>query len=174
MKSSHSFVLFTAGVLILVLLSACKSKPKPVSEAEAYTLLNELILDDTLVIREVYYRFAGLTLSDEMKKEFTAEEVEFMEGQIRKPLAKELKPRTITWFHKNYNPDRDFVKPVYEADSGSVVHMSFPIISPDRKKILIHWKRDCNCMLGGSAGDNLYVKKNGRWKRTKTFNGWIS
>ena len=45
-------------------------------------MLNELILDDTLVMREIYYRFAGLALSDEMKKEFTPEEVAFMEAQI--------------------------------------------------------------------------------------------
>ncbi|MDF3029201.1 MAG: hypothetical protein K0S23_3508 [Fluviicola sp.] len=176
MRSFNPKTLFIPLICLFIGLqfSGCKPAPKPVTEDEAYALLNELIIDDTLVMREIYYRFAGLALSDEMKKEFTPEEVEFMEAQIRKPLAKELKPQTISWFHKNYKPDQDFVKPVYEADSGFVTHMSFPIISPDRKKMLIHWTNDCNCMLGGSAGDHLYVKKNGRWKLAKTFNGWVS
>jgi hypothetical protein len=174
MKNRFFFLLLTTCVSATLWLSGCTPAPKPLSEEEVYELLNELIVDDTLVMREVYYRFAGLALSEEMKKEFTSEEVAFMEAQISKPLAKELKPLTISWFHKNYKPDQDFVTPVYEADSGFVTHISFPIISPDRKKMLIHWENDCNCLLGGSAGDYLYVKKNGHWKLFKTFNGWIS
>lgn len=161
--------------ILSIVITGCESKPqpKPITEAEAYALFNELILDDTLIIYDIYYRFAGLSLTDDMKPEFTPDEVAFMEAQIRKPLAKELKPRTIIWFHKNYTPD-DFVKPVYEKDSGIVTHISFPVISPDRKKMLIHWYTDCNCMLGGSSSDDLYVKQNGRWKLKATFNGWIS
>lgn len=154
--------------------TSCKPIPKLIKEDEAYALLNELILDDTLIIREVYYQFEGLVLSDDMKKGFTREEVIFMDEQTRNPLVKELKPGKIIWFHKNYKPASDFVKPVYESDSGMVVHMSFPVISPDRKKMLIHWSLDCNCMLGGSGGDDLYIKRNNRWKLVKQFNGWIS
>ncbi len=171
---NRSIVFFLTVSVLFWISSGCKPAPKPITEAEAYALLNELIVDDTLILHDVYYRFAGLALSDEMKKEFTPEEVEFMEAQIRKPLAKELRPGTISWFHRNYKPKADFAKPVYDADSGMVEHISFPIISPDRKKLLIHWELDCNCMLGGSGSDELYIKKNGRWKLAKTFNGWIS
>lgn len=154
--------------------AGCNSAPKPITEKEAYALLNEIILDDTLIVREVYYRFSGLVLSNDMKKEFTKEELDFMEEQIWNPLVKELRPGKMIWFHRNYKPATDFVKPVYESDSGMVEHISFPVISPDRKKLLIHWSLDCNCMLGGSGSDNLYVKKNNRWKLVKQFNGWIS
>ena len=176
MKVFHFKSLFIGSICLLIGLqiTGCKSALKPVTEDEAYALLNEVIIDDTLVMTEVYYRFEDFALSDEMKKEFTPEEVAFMEAQIRKPLVKELKQRKIIWFHKNYKPDQDFVKPVYEADSGFVIHLSFPIISPDRKKMFIHRTNDCNCMLGGSGSDNLYVKKNDRWKLVKSFNGWIS
>lgn len=176
MKTYGFNTLFLLLICSLIVLqnTGCKSAPKPISEKEAYTLLNELILDDTLIIREVYYQFEGLVLSDDMKKEFTREEVIFMDEQTRNPLVKELKPGKIIWFHKNYKPASDFVKPVYESDSGMMIHMSFPVISPDRKKMLIHWSLDCNCILGGSGGDDLYIKKNNRWKLVKQFNGWIS
>jgi hypothetical protein len=159
----------------LAMICSCKPAPKPVSEEEAYALLNEVILEDSLIMRDVYYRFSGFTLSDEMKKEFTPDEAEFMEKQIydQRLRSKEVKPNKIVWFHRNYEPG-DFVKLIHRSDSTSFEELSFPIISPDRKKLLIHRSFDCNCMLGGSGGDDLYVKKNGRWHLAKTFNGWIS
>jgi hypothetical protein len=160
-------------LLIGLQFSGCKPAPKPVSEDEAYTLLNEVILDDTLAMHRVYYRFEKLEFSEEMKKEFTPGELEFVEPQVRKPVAKEVKPDKIIWFHRGYKPG-DYVKLIHQEDSGYMTHVSFPIISPDRKKLLIHWENDCNCMLGGSGSDDLYIKKNGRWKLAKTFNGWVS
>lgn len=175
-KCQQSINLFFIRVFLLVsvILSSCKQAPKPVTEEEAYALLNELIIDDTLVMYEVYYTFSEFTLTDEMKKEFTTEEVVFMEKQIKASLPnRKVKPNKIAYFHQGYQAG-DFAKLQYNADSGSVRHLSFPIISPDRKKLLIHIENDCNCFLGGSGSDNLYVKKNKRWVGVKSFNQWIS
>lgn len=168
-----SLLIGSICLLIGLQITGCKPAPKPVTEEEAYALLNEVIIDDTLVMTEVYYRFDDFALSDEMKKEFTNDEVEFMEKQISELQVKEVKPNRIAWFHRGYKKG-DFVKLLHSADSESYESISFPIISPDRKKLLIHQSYHCNCMLGGSGSDNLYVKKNDRWKLVKSFNGWIS
>lgn len=173
MYKSLKITFFAIFLFALTLISGCKPDPKPVTEEEAYALLNEVIIDDTLVMTEVYYRFDDFALSDEMKKEFTNDEVEFMEKQISELQVKEVKPNRIAWFHRGYKKG-DFVKLLHSSDSESYESISFPIISPDRKKLLIHQSYHCNCMLGGSGSDNLYVKKNDHWKLVKSFNGWIS
>jgi len=161
-------------LLVSVVVASCTPAPKPVGEEEAYALLNELIIDDTLVMYEVYYTFSEFSLTDEMKKEFTTEEVVFMEQQIKASQPnRKVKPNKIAYFHPGYQAG-DFSKLQYNADSGSVRHLSFPIISPDRKKLLIHIENDCNCFFGGSGSDILYVKKNKRWVCVKSFNQWIA
>lgn len=161
------------GITAACWLSGCKPAPKPITEEEAYALLNEVILDDTLIMRDVYYRFDQVEWNDEMKKEFPEEEREFMEKQVKGKKPLEVRENKLIYFHRGYKKG-DFVKLMHRSDSGFVRHISFPIISPDRKKLLIHHELDCNCMLRGSGSDDLYVKKNGRWKLARTFNGWIS
>lgn len=169
MKVFHFKSLFIGSICLLIGLqiTGCKPAPKPVTEDEAYALLNEVIFDDTLVLHDVYYKFSGFALDDEMKKEFTPEEVGFMEKQIGELKTTKIKPDKVVYFHGGYKPG-DFVKLVKENDEFFPAYISFPIISPDRKKLLIHFT------VGQSGSDDLYIKKNGRWYLAKTFNAWIS
>jgi hypothetical protein len=167
---THKFLKITFLAIFsfaLALISGCKPAPKPVTEEEAYALLNEIILDDSLVIDDVYYKFYGFALSDEMKKEFTNEEVEFMEKQISELKTTKIKPNKIVYFHRGYKPGT-FVKLEKGKGEFFTAYISFPIISPDRKKLLIHFT------VGQSGSDDLYIKKNGRWRLTKSFNAWIA
>ena len=108
-----------------------------------------------------------------MKNEFTKEDIDFIERQ--KSLFKNttIKSDKLKWLHRRKNT---FVSTTIDTvcNEGILYHISFPIISVDRQKVIIEFQEDCNCMLGGQGGKDLYEKKNGHWVRTKGFDHWIS
>ena len=57
---------------------------------------------------------------------------------------------------------------------GVINQFSFPIISIDRKTVLISINSVGNCMLCGGGGKYLYKKINNHWKRVETYDEWIS
>lgn len=87
--------------------------------------------------------------------------------QIEKNKIKYYSNRTKS-FHstqivKNCNQDYDFV-----------YRISFPVVSADKKTVLIKITQDCNCMLGGQGGTYVFKKINNCWKLINSYNYWIS
>jgi hypothetical protein len=160
------------SVLTILFFGSCNKTPD-LTEDEVYTIINEIIADDSLHINKVCSKFQEVVLTTEMKKEFTKEDLEFISRQ--KALFKDqvIKSGKLKWLH---NPNKTFVSTLVDTacNNGILYHVSFPIISTDRQKVLIEFQQDCNCMLGGQGGQNLYEKKNGHWIRTNMFNHWIS
>ncbi len=69
----------------VVLLGACKSTPD-LTEDEVYTILNEIIADDSLYFNRLCWKFDSITsMSDEfnrdIKKEFSERDFQFFERQ---------------------------------------------------------------------------------------------
>lgn len=164
--------LILISTLTVMFLSSCKSTPD-LTEDEVYKIVNEIIADDSMYLTTICWKFQDVQLTDEYKKEFTKQDVEFIgrqKGLFKNPI---IKPNKLKWFHRR---KKAFVNATIDTicDQGILYHLSFPLVSVDRQKVIIYIEEDCNCMLGGQGGADLYEKKNGHWIRTKSFGHWIS
>jgi len=164
--------LIIISTLTAVFFGSCKSTPD-LTEDEVYTIINEIIADDSLYIDRVCWKFQNLELTDEYKKEFTQDDISFIGRQSGQFKNLKVKPNNLKWY-KRRSKTFEFTTVDTVCDQGILYHISFPIISADRQKVIMEFQEDCNCMLGGQGGQDLYEKKNGHWVRTKGFNHWIS
>lgn len=169
---TKSFIIIAS--LSTLLLCSCGSDQVPdLTEDEVYTILNEIVKTDSLIVTAVCWKFQTIELTDEMKKEFTIEDLYFIARQQKLFKNSTIKPNKLKWYHwrkkKYVNMKLDT-----SCNEGLVYNFSFPIVSADRKKVIIEIESDCNCFLGGSGGKDLYEKKNGRWVKTNGFDHWIS
>ncbi len=168
MKFTSYFIIST----VFYLVYSCNLKTE-INEQEIYSIINEIVFDDTIVIDNICCKFDELKLESEELKEFSQDDIQFNEQIKLKFKNLKVKPNKIKYFHLNYKPT-DYAKIDSTCSKDYVVRLSLPYISIDRKKILIEIHDDCNCMLGGSGGKYLYEKVNNQWKLKKSFNEWIS
>lgn len=139
-------------------------------------IMNEIIVDDSLRLNKVCSKSDKLWMEDkygfsETDKKFISEQsIKFESFQWETNLLKSYAPRK-----------KDYV--LVEVDDSCNddsrkhrfrTHLSFPLISADRKYVVFLNDEDCNCMLGGQGGTTSYIKINGHWKKDKTFDAWIS
>lgn len=155
-------------ILILLLtfqmiLNSC-SKKNEITETEIYDTLNRIIADDSLHITKLCSKLNNLALTLELEKKFNREDIEFIKEQKLAYINTKLKPNKLKNGVKNYyTKSKDFIQIDSVFNEGIVYYFSFPLISKDRKTILIEISEDCNAMLCGFSGKFLYVKKNDRW-----------
>ena len=114
-----------------------------------------------------------LPFTGDFVKEFNENDKKFIQRQ--KLLFKDFKlePNRLKWYSSRKKAFV-FMKIDTICIKESLYRISFPIISSDRTKVLIEITQDCNCMLGGQSGKELFIKQNGHWKRIKSFDRWIS
>lgn len=167
MVKSIYFPLFLS--LSLLLFTNCENGPKPVTEDEAYALFNEVILDDTLMISDVCESFKDVNLDSSIKPFFTKKEFLFLKNQ-QKNRSKKGEPNKIVYFHKGYKKG-DFVQ--LKSNTDDCLKISFPLITSDRKTLLIHIETTFG-FLSGSSGDYMYIKKNGRWRLENIFHNIVA
>ena len=73
-------------------------------------------------------------------------------GQINLTIAKFYRINGSSTQHKGVSPD-----------------IAFPMVSKDRKKVVIEFSEDCNCNMGLLGGKDLYEKRKGHWVKTQRF-----
>jgi hypothetical protein len=169
-RMNRSYLFLIAGLMLFLI--ACSSAPSDITEDEAYAIMNEIIADDTLIMQDMCGTFANSTFSAEMQQEFTAEEIAFIERQVLTLSTPEkIKENKVRFFHRNWKED-DFVRLDRSCEKG-FVQISYPLISPDRKKVLWNFQHPAN-FLSGSGGTYLYVKQNGHWVSKKGFDQWVA
>src|SRR6476660_4521778 len=122
----------------IVLLSACKSTPN-LTEDEVYTILNEIIADDSLYFNRLCWKFDSITsMTDEfnkdIKKEFSERDFQFIERKKKLFKNTTIKPNRLKCFNRR---DKAFVNIDIDSacDKGILYHLSFPYISSDRQKV---------------------------------------
>lgn len=147
-------------------MTSC-NKGKDLTEEEIYNILNEIIADDS-VLGPIYFKFSDLYLADNYKKHFSNDDVEFIYRQKSLFAKMKIRPNKLK---TNYSR---FLKVYEELNDGILVHISLPIISIDRKTVLIGFESGGNCNMCESGGKYLYKKINNRWKRIETYEEWIS
>jgi hypothetical protein len=145
--------------LAAMLLSSCNS-PANLTEGEFYLIINEIIADDSLYINRVCSKFKNIPLTNDYRKEFTINDLAFIEKQKEIFNNTTVKPNKLKWF-KRHRKMFSFTIVDTVCNPGILYHLSFPLISADRQKVLIEFQEDCNCMLGGQGGKALYEKKMG-------------
>jgi hypothetical protein len=165
-------ILITILTLTTLFFSSCNSTPD-LTEDEVYTILNEIVADDSLFIHVACWKFQTLELTDEMKTEFTQDDISFIKRQNKLFKNTTIKQNKLKWY-KRSTKEFAFTSIDTICDEGILYHISFPLVSKDRQKVIVEFQEDCNCMLGGQGGKDLYEKKNGHWVRTKGFDHWIS
>ena len=164
--------LIIISTLTAMFLGSCKSSPD-LTEDEVYTILNEIIADDSLYINRACWKFNDIALTPEIKKEFNEYDLKFIGQQKDRFKNTTIKPNKLKWYHRR---KKSLTSTTIDTicNQGILYHISFPLISADRQKVVVEFTEDCNCMLGGQGGKDLYEKKNGHWVRTKEFDHWIS
>lgn len=164
--------LIIISALTTLFLSSCNWTPN-LTKDEVYTIVNEIIADDSLYIDRACWKFGNIKLTPEIKKEFNEQDLKFIERQKDLFKNSKINPNKLKWFHKRNN-SLAYTTIDTICNEGILYHISFPLISVNRQKVIIEFREDCNCMLGGQGGKDLYEKKNGHWVRTKGFDHWIS
>jgi hypothetical protein len=163
------------GCNFLVFFGSCERKAD-LTETEVYTILNQIIQDDSLRLGPLCSKFQILEAKGENSIGFSGDEMSFVNRQNVLFSGLTIKPNILK--KRNWKNFKTGQSPYIVIDSlcskGIVTILSFPFISPNRQKVLIEITQECNCMLGGQGGKYLYVKIKGHWKRKKSFDTWIS
>jgi len=143
------------------------------TEQEIYTIINEITTDNKWPVLHACWQFEDIPVTGEYSKEFTLADIGFIEKQKILFRNLRIKPGNLKWVPADGSTPR-YTTIDTICNTGILYHISFPLISKDRKKVLIEFREDCNCTLGGRGGKYLYEKKNGHWINTKGFDQWIS
>jgi hypothetical protein len=163
--------LFVALTISLV-YSSC-NKPKNLTTAEVYKILNEIIADNNIQLDVVCASVYTLPISGEWSSEFTSKDQTFIKDQQKVFKDFKLESHKLKSFWPRTGKFIDVV--IDETcKSGILDKLSFPIVSADRQKVLLEIGEDCNCMLGGYDEKILFIKVKGHWKRSKWYDYSIS
>jgi len=145
------------------------------SKNQKYELLNEIIKDDKLTLSKICSKSDEIEIFENNLNDFTLFEQLSVNFQKLTQLKSEIKPNKIKYFNRRLNKTKfSEIVPNCEKEYEMLYKISIPIVSPDKKTVIIKITEDCNCMLGGQSGTYLYKKVNGKWKSIKTLSGWIS
>ena len=163
--SSYLFLFFPT----LFFLS-CNRTPD-LTKDEVYKILNQIIADDSLRLHTVCWQLEDLPITDEYG--FSSNDKKFIDRQ--KAIFKNFKlEQKQLKFYSKKKQAYDFIYIDTNCNEGILNRLSFPLISVDRQRVVIENTEDCNCMLGGQGGKDLYINRNGHWKLEKSFDRWIS
>jgi hypothetical protein len=163
----------TVFLLSTFLLFSCTRQPAVPSNDEIYTILNEIITDDSLYIPSLCSEPDYVDVSWEVTEALSEDDITFLKKQ-QAQLQSFKFHFSILKFQNHYLQKEVEIKIDSTCNSSSVHRFSVPLVSLDRTKVLIKITDDCNCMLGGSGGTYLYEKINGHWKVMKSWGTWIS
>ena len=156
--------------VLILLISALFSSCNPASdlnEDDVYTILNEIITDDSVQFSmPLCAIFKKPPLNNKVQNSFTDDDIKFIYRQIERLSRMKIQPNKIKragWRvleKRNISP---FAK-IILTESDSILHsyFSFPIISSDRKKVILEIGNR-GVFMGGGHGTYLFVKENNRW-----------
>lgn len=162
----------TLFFIIVLSQASCKEAPSILSNEEIYAVVNEIIKDDSLVISKLCAHPDYVDISWEVAGELSEADINFLKHQQQSNSAFQFTANKLN-YHNNLAQKNVPVAIDTSCDAGSIFHISIPLLSIDRTKVLIKITDDCNCILGGHGGTYLYEKINGHWKRIKSWDTWI-
>jgi len=145
------------------------------SENKKYEILNEIIKDNDLYLPIVCTEPSKIEIPENNLNEFDFFSQLSVNFQKLTQFGFSFKPNRIKYFNKRQNKlVFSETKAECENEHEFIYKISEPIISPDKKTVLLKITEDCNCMLGGQSNTFIYKKIDGKWRYKKTIRGWIS
>lgn len=162
-------------LFLLVMIFGCYYWYSFTSESKKYEILNEIIKDDELALFKICNKSNKIEIFENNLNDFTFLEQLSVNFQKLTQTEHKFKAEKIKYFNRRLNK-MEYCEIIPNCDKQYEIlyKISLPIVSPDKQSVIIKITEDCNCMLGGQSGTYLYRKINGKWKRIKTLNGWIS
>lgn len=163
-------ILIAFSIFITFLFPSC-GQTKDLTEEEIYSIINEIITDDSIqTASTICADFADLRWNSEFEKSFTKDDMKFSAAQDKKFASMKIKADKIKKYYWKIAVQKN-ISPYLNVDPNcnDTIHhtyFSFPVISADRQKVLIHMGSD-GCFMCGGSGTYLYEKQNGRWKQIK-------
>jgi hypothetical protein len=139
------------------------------TEDEIYSILNEIITDDSshFHIYDLASHFKEPTIDHHVVNRFDYIELRFVNKQLDRFQNMSIKPNSIKrtgWrslVKKNLSPFAE-IKKIRSDTAFYYEYFSFPIISADRKKVIVTKGSDGAPFAAGS-GTYLYINYNGHW-----------
>ncbi len=165
-------ILIAFSISITFLFQSC-TQTKDLTEEEIYSIINEIITDDSIqTASTICSDFEDLRWNSEFEKSFTKGDLRFSLAQDKKFANMSIKPDKIKKYYWKIAEQKN-ISPYLKVDpncSDTILHtyFSFPLISKDRQKVLIHIGSG-GCFMCGGSGTYLYEKQNGRWKQIKSW-----
>lgn len=143
------------------------------TEEEIYTILNEIITDDSVRFSSTLSAtFEKSPLDRRAQNHFTSDDLKFIHRQIDHLSEMKIQPNKIKrtgWRvlqKRNVSP---FAKTIPNR-SDTILHcyFTFPIISADRKKVILKIGHGGGYMVGGHE-TYLFEKINSKWVLKDTW-----
>jgi hypothetical protein len=161
--------------LAVVFFFSCSRFAPNLTEDEVYKILNEIIVEDTLIAYDVCREFTDIPFEDAYSKGFSKSDIKFMNRQKELFVNLPIKSNKLKRFNL-YSKTFDFA--IVDTTCGSsgspICFISFPLISIDRQKIIIEINRGIGELSTGSGEKHLYNREKGRWIRIEIFDLWMS
>jgi hypothetical protein len=139
------FVVALGGVFFV-----SSNSQKDLTEDEIYSILNEIIKDDSLMFHSVCWQYDSLTITEEAMKNFSIEDIRFYMRQRSLLMMNDIKPNKLKCYNRRL---KDYVYTEIDSntENGYFTRLSFPIITSDRQRVFMDICENCNMMLGGSG-----------------------
>ena len=151
-----------------------KVKKSNITKIEIYQTLNEIILADSIQLDTLCDAFEKFDFyNNAFINEFSNSDKQFAIEQYNLLKSLELDSKKLNYRNKTTNTLKNIAIKTNCGD-GLVYNLTLPIISADRKKVLIKITSHSNCMFGSNGGLFLFEKRNNKWVKTKSFDTWIS
>lgn len=171
MKKVLTAIIVVSFIVSTYWLVGCNKKSPDLTREEVYKILNEIIADDSLHLSNVCWKATNLAVAGEYG--FSNSDKVFIKRQSELLKDFTFEPKRLKFYSKR-KKGFDFSYIDSACTNGILTHLSFPLISADRQRVVIENTEDCNCDLGGRGGKYLYIKQQGHWKMKKSFDTWIS
>jgi hypothetical protein len=157
---------------LFIFLQSCSNNPQ-VDNKLIYSTLNEIIQKDTVFARIVCSKFDQATIPYDIEQKFFKSDNSFIKEQLDKSLNAIIDTGQLYFYWKGKNRlEKSFIDTT--CSLNIFYHLTYPIFSKDLQTVVVGIREDCNCMLGGWGFKAVYKRQNGKWKKIKEFDGWIS
>jgi predicted glutamine amidotransferase len=155
-------------------MSSCNSH-KDLQEDELFAILNGIIENDSISMDTISFQFSELALNGAYKMEFSEQDLQFINRQSDLYKNYHIKPNKLKkYYWRTMHTDKSPYIPIDSIyGKNSYYKISFPIISSDRKKVIIEISGGWG-WLSGSSGIYLFTYKDGHWTKTRTYESIIS
>jgi hypothetical protein len=125
------------GIIITLFFCSCNT-PKDFEEDGIYSILTGIITAYSLYIGPICSKFVHLSLTDETKRDFSKNDIKFINRQVENYKEFHIKPNKLNCYicSKIKNKNQSFVPKITNCIERTST-FSFPIISIYRKNPFI-------------------------------------